>query len=98
VSFLLWMVDGSWPLSWLNACAVTCCTVLAYSFGYTVLEYYVFARGCFSFTTFYYLFESFVVGALVLCTPLLWPINTPWRAAAIRQSLDVELVVLWSRI
>jgi hypothetical protein len=45
--------------------------VLAYSFGYTVLEYCVFTRGYFSFTAFYHFFESFVVGALVLCTPLL---------------------------
>jgi hypothetical protein len=96
VSFLLWVVGGSWPLSWLNACAVTSCTVLAYSFGYTVLEYCVFVRDCFSFTAFYHFFESFVVGALVLCTPLLWPIHTPWRATANRQSLGVELVILWS--
>jgi hypothetical protein len=68
--------------------------VLAYSFGYTVLEYYFFASGCFSFTTFYHFYEPFVVGALVLCTPVLWPINTPWQAAKIWQSLGVELVVL----
>jgi hypothetical protein len=64
------MVGDSWPLSWLIACAVMGCTVLAYSFGYTILEYCVFARGCFSFTAFYHFFESFVVGALVPCTPL----------------------------
>jgi hypothetical protein len=71
------VVGGSWPLSWLNACAVTGFTVLAYSFGYTVLEYCVFARGCFSITAFYHFSESFVVGALVPCTLFLWAINTP---------------------
>jgi hypothetical protein len=33
--------------------------VLAYSSGYTFLEYCVFMRGCFSFTAFYHFFESF---------------------------------------
>jgi hypothetical protein len=36
------------------------CTVLAYSFRYSIIEYCVFTCGSFSFTAFYHFFECFI--------------------------------------
>jgi hypothetical protein len=44
-----------------ECCAVMGCMVLAYSFRYTVLVYYVFMHGCFSFTSFCHFSDSSVI-------------------------------------
>jgi hypothetical protein len=71
-------VRGRWKVvvELVKCYAVMSCTVLAYSFGYTDLEYCVLKRGCFSFSALSLIWVFYRWCTCSMYTAF-WPINTP---------------------